>query len=116
MAEYTIYHNPRCSKSRQAKALLQEHGKEFEEILYLKTPPDEAEIRRILSILGVPVREIMRRKEKIYKELALDDPSKSEEELIRAIAAHPVLLERPIVLRGDQAVLARPTEKLTQLL
>ncbi len=116
MAEYIIYHNPRCAKSRQAKALLQERGKEFEEIHYLKTPPDEAEIRRILRILGVPVRDIMRRKEKIYKELGLDAPEKSDDELIRAIVEHPILLERPIVLRGDQGVLARPTEKLEAIL
>lgn len=114
MAEFQIYHNPRCRKSRAAKQVLDEKGVDYEVIEYLKQPPSEQEIRELLQKLGLSVREIIRTKEKIYKELNLKQAT--DDELIRAIAEHPILLERPIIVRGDRAVLARPTENIDKIL
>ncbi len=116
MAKYLIYYNPRCHKSRAAKNVLDEKGVDYEVIEYLKTPPSEQELRDLLRKLGLSAREVIRKKEKIYKELNLGDPAKTEDDLIRAIVEHPILLERPIVVRGDRAVLARPTEKIYEIL
>jgi arsenate reductase len=112
----TIYHNPRCSKSRQTLNLIKESGAEPEILLYLETPPDSGEIKALLEKLGFDdPRELMRRGEDIYKELGLKtetDPAA----LIAAMAAHPILIERPIVVRGQSAVLGRPPEAVTALL
>lgn len=104
----TIYHNPRCSKSRQTLQLLQEKGIEPEVIEYLKTPPDKATLKNILRQLGLSPRQLMRTREKEYKELGLDDPSLSDEELIDAMIAHPKLIERPIVVTDKGVALGRP--------
>ncbi len=111
-----IYHNPRCSKSRQALKLLEEQGIEPEIIRYLETPPDQAELTRILDLLGLEPRDLMRRKEKEYRELGLDDPELGREQLIRAMVEHPRLIERPIVVQGDRAALGRPPEQVLEVL
>ncbi len=112
----TIYHNPRCSKSRQTLALLQEHGIEPTIIEYLKTPPDAETLRRLLDALGMSPRELMRRKEKEYKELGLDDPSLSDDDLIRAMIEHPRLIERPIVVTDKGVAIGRPPENVLKVL
>ncbi|HEB66322.1 MAG TPA: arsenate reductase (glutaredoxin) [Gammaproteobacteria bacterium] len=112
----TIYHNPRCSKSRQTLALLQEHGIEPTIIEYLKTPPDAETLRRLLDALGMSPRDLMRRKEKEYKELGLDDPSLSDDDLIRAMIEHPRLIERPIVVTDKGVAIGRPPENVLKVL
>lgn len=109
-----IYHNPRCSKSRAMLALLE--GKEPEVIEYLKTPPGAAEIKGWLAQLGCTPREIMRRGENVYKELGLDDQNKSDDDLIAAMAAHPILIERPIVVTDKGVRVCRPPEKVREIL
>jgi arsenate reductase len=112
----TIYHNPRCSKSRQALALLEEKGVRPEIVEYLKTPPSAAELRAILGMLGLAPRELMRRKEASYKEAGLDDPALGDDALIAAMVAHPVLIERPIVVKDGRAALGRPPEAILEIL
>jgi arsenate reductase len=112
----TILHNPRCSKSRQALQLLKDRGVEPEIVAYLKTPPDAAELGRILDLLGLAPRDLMRRKEPVYRELGLDDPALEREALIAAMAENPILIERPIVWAGAKAVLGRPPEKVLSIL
>ncbi|HEB96150.1 MAG TPA: arsenate reductase (glutaredoxin) [Sedimenticola thiotaurini] len=111
-----IYHNPRCSKSRQTLKLLQERGVEPTVIKYLETPPDRDQLARILDLLGLEPRELMRRKEKEYRELGLDDPALTRDQLIQAMVEHPRLIERPIVIRDGRAALGRPPEKVLELL
>ena len=112
----TIYHNPRCSKSRQTLALLRERGIEPEIVEYLKTPPDAGTLRTLLARLGLDARGLMRRREKAYRENGLDDPALDEDALIAAMAANPVLIERPIVVSGDRAALGRPPENALAIL
>lgn len=112
----TIYHNPRCSKSRQALELLRKYGIEPTVVEYLKHPPGAEEIREILGRLGIEPRDLMRKKEETYRENRLDDPELSREQLIAALAEHPVLIERPIVVAGDRAVVGRPPEKILDIL
>lgn len=111
-----IFHNPRCSKSRQTLALLQEHGIEPEIIRYLDTPPDEATIRDIVARLGTGVRSLIRSGEAEYRELGLDNPALSDDDLVHALTAHPRLIERPVVLHKGRAVLGRPPENVLDLL
>ncbi len=111
-----IYHNPRCSKSRQALALLEEHGVVPEIIRYLETPPTAAELADLLDKLGLQPRDLMRQKEAEYKELGLDNPGLSNDALIAAMIAHPKLIERPIVVKGSKAALGRPPESVLTLL
>jgi arsenate reductase len=115
MSEYTIYHNPRCSKSRATLALLQERGIEPSVVLYLETAPDAAEIRSLLSRLGLGAAQLVRRGEEVYKAQGLG-PESSEAELVDAMAACPKLIERPIVVRDDRAVLGRPPENVLELI
>lgn len=115
MSQFTIYHNPRCSKSRNTLALLQEHGVEPEVVLYLETPPSADDIRRLLGQLGLGADALIRRGEAQYKEAGLSAGS-SEAELVAAMAAHPKLIERPIVVAGDKAVLGRPPENVLALI
>lgn len=112
----TIYHNPRCSKSRQTLRLIQEQGLEPQVVHYLETPPDQETLDRLLALLGLDPRALMRRKEPEYQELGLDDPSLSREALIDAMVRHPRLIERPIVVKDGQAVLGRPPERVLELL
>lgn len=111
----TIWHNPRCSKSRQALALLEEAGVDFTTRRYLDEPPSEAELRALQSQLGLPAIEMMRTKETLFKELGLTRET-PEDQLIAAMAAHPKLIERPVVITADRAIIARPPEKARDLL
>ncbi|MET0072031.1 MAG: arsenate reductase (glutaredoxin) [Candidatus Thiodiazotropha sp.] len=111
-----IYHNPRCSKSRQTLQLLQDRGIEADVVEYLKTPPDKATLERILAMLGLEPRELMRKKEKEYKALQLDDPQLSRDQLIEAMIANPKLIERPIVIQNGKAAIGRPPEKVLEIL
>lgn len=111
-----IYHNPRCSKSRQALALLEESGVSHQVVRYLETPPTAAELDQLLTTLGLEPVEVMRTKDDLYKELGLAGKTLTREEGIRLLAEHPALLERPIVIRGDKAVVARPPERVQELL
>lgn len=115
MSKFTIYHNPRCSKSRNTLALLQEYGVEPEVVLYLEDPPDIAELRSLLGKLGITAAELVRRGEEEYKACGLDRDS-GDDQILAAMAAHPRLIERPIVVRGDRAVLGRPPENVLDLL
>ena len=112
----TIYHNPRCSKSRQTLALLQERGIEPVVVEYLKTPPDAATLKSLLGKLKFSARELMRTKEPAYKEAGLADPQLSEAALIKAMTEQPVLIERPIVVNGSKAAIGRPPENVLTIL
>ena len=111
-----IHHNSRCSKSRSVLALLEQHGKPFEVIHYLETPPNAAELKALLSQLGITARQLLRTGEDEYRELGLGDSSLSEESLIAAMAKHPRLIERPIVSANGKAVIGRPPEKVLDIL
>jgi arsenate reductase (glutaredoxin) len=116
MAEVTVYHNPRCSKSRAALELVRGAGVEPRVVEYLKTPPTAEELDDILKMLGLEPRELMRKGEKEYAELKRDDPRLSRAQLIRAMVEHPILIERPIAVKGKKAVVGRPPEKVKDLL
>lgn len=105
-----IWHNPKCSKSREALALLEEKGETIEVVKYLESSPTREEITALLQKLGVSARELMRTKEELYKELNLAQ-EEDEAKLIEAMAQHPKLIERPILIRGNEAVIGRPVEK-----
>ncbi len=114
--DITIYHNPRCSKSRQTLALLEEHGVAPNVVEYLQNPPDAAQLKELLSLLGLEARALMRKKEAVYAELGLDNPDLGEDALLDAMHANPILIERPIVVRGDRAAIGRPPENVLALL
>lgn len=114
-----IYHNPRCSKSREALALLEAQaqtlGEPLERIDYLSTPPSLAQLQALQALLGLPARELLRSGEPEFEALQLGNPALSETELLAAIAAQPRLLQRPIVVRNGRALIARPPERLQAL-
>ncbi len=112
----TIYHNPRCSKSRQTLELLQENRVEPEIRLYLEQPPVVDELKELLRKLDMQPRDIMRRKEAEYRESGADNPDLSADELIKKIADYPRLLERPIVVNGEKAAIGRPPENVLSIL
>ena len=112
----TIYHNPRCSKSRQTLALLEENGVSPEIVLYLQTPPTADQIKSILAKLAIEPRQLMRVKESEYKENNLADKMLTNDQLIDAMVEHPKLIERPIVLANDKAALGRPPEDVLNIL
>ena len=114
MSHVTIWHNPRCSKSRAALALLEEQGIDAEVFKYLDENPTSEEIKALLAKLHLSARDLMRTKEALYKELGLKEVTE-EEKLIEAMAAHPKLIERPVVVTGEKAVIGRPTEKILEL-
>ncbi|WP_017937917.1 arsenate reductase (glutaredoxin) [Zestomonas thermotolerans] len=116
MTDLTLYHNPRCSKSRGALELLEARGLQPTIVRYLETPPSAAELRELLRKLGIPARQLLRTGEEEYQSLGLADPGLGEEQLIEAMAAHPRLIERPILVAGDRAVIGRPPEKVLELL
>lgn len=116
MTDTIIYHNPRCSKSRQTLELLKEKGVEPQIVEYLKTPPDADTLRELLNKLGMKPRDLMRKKEKEYKELGLDNPELSDEELIQAMVEHPRLIERPIVVNSNKVALGRPPENVLEII
>lgn len=111
-----IYHNPKCSKSRATLALLREHGIEPEIVEYLKTPPDALTLTEILRRLGIGPRNLMRKRESVYRERNLSDPNLNDTALIAAMAADPILIERPIVLHGGRARVGRPPESVLEIL
>ena len=114
--KFVIWHNPRCSKSRQTLALLQERGITPTVRRYLDEPPGAAELEEALRALEMAPRELMRTKEGLYRELGLDDEGLDDQALITAMAEHPRLIERPVVLRGARAALGRPPEAVLVLL
>ena len=116
MATVTIFHNPRCSKSRSSLAILNKQGLEPEIRLYLENPPTETELRSILVKLGIPARDLLRKGESDYKALNLSEPDVSETEIIKAMTEYPNLIERPIVIKKDKAVIGRPPERILELL
>ncbi len=111
-----IFHNPRCSKSRQTLQLLQEQGVEPEVVEYLQTPPDRKTLERVLKMLNMEPRDLMRKKEAEYRENGLDEPGLTRDQLIDAMIAHPKLIERPIVIKDGKAVIGRPPERVLAIL
>jgi arsenate reductase len=116
MTDLTLYHNPRCSKSRGALELLEARGLTPNVVRYLETPLDAGQIKALLGKLGISARHLLRTGEDEYKMLQLADESLGEVQLIAAIAAHPKLMERPILAVGDRAVIGRPPERILELL
>jgi len=116
MANIIIYHNPRCSKSRQTLEILNQHDADVEIIDYQKTPPNKAHVKAILKSLQLKPQDIMRKKEAEYKQAGLDDLSLSVDTQLDLLIAHPKVMERPIVVKGDKAVIGRPPENVLALL
>jgi len=116
MTDLTLYHNPRCSKSRGALELLEARGLAPTVVRYLETPPDAATLSALLGKLGIGARQLLRSGEDEYKELNLADPALSDAQLIEAMVKHPKLIERPILVAGDKAVIGRPPEKVLEIL
>lgn len=111
----TIYHNPRCSKSRQTLGLLQERSIDLDIVEYLENPPDASELGRILDLLDIEPRRLMRTREAAYKENHLDDENLGRDELIAAMVANPILIERPIVIANGRARIGRPPESVLDI-
>jgi len=112
----SIYHNPRCSKSRQTLALLEERGIDPEIVLYLETPPSAETLADVLKKLDISPRQLLRKGEDAYKENNLSDTSLSDQQLIDTMVANPKLIERPIVINGQKAALGRPPEQVLEIL
>lgn len=110
----TIYHNPRCSKSRQTLAILEAKGVDHEVVEYLTSPPSQAELKRVLAKLGLKPADIIRKKE--AKEAGIDAGTMSDGDLIKAMVANPIVIERPIVVADDQAVMGRPPENVLSII
>lgn len=116
MPDTTIYHNPQCSTSRNVLALIRNTGAEPEVIEYLKTPPTRETLLALMAQMAMPVRDVMRRKEALYGELALDNPALGDDALIDAMLAHPILINRPIVVTALGTRLCRPSETVLDIL
>ena len=112
----TIYHNPRCSKSRQTLQLIEENNIDANVVEYLKTPPSKAELKNILKMLNMTPRDLLRKKEAEYSAQGLDDMSLSDDQIIDIMIAHPKLIERPIVVTGGKAALGRPPENVLDII
>lgn len=115
MAQITIWHNPRCSKSREALSIMDENGCEKEVVKYLETNPDVQTIKNLLKMLDLTPRELMRTKEDIYKELNLKNET-DDAKLIEAMAQNPKLIERPVLIKGSEAIIGRPTSIIADFL
>ena len=115
MSKFTIYHNPRCSKSRQTLAILEERGITPDIRLYLEDVPDETELHELISKLGINPRDLLRKGEEAYKRLGLAATDKDDAQIIAAMLSEPKLIERPIVVKGSKAVLGRPPENVLEL-
>jgi len=113
--DITIYHNPRCSKSRATLALLEEHGHSPKIVRYLETPPSVAELARIVALLGVEPRELIRTGEAAYQDLDLANPDRKDDELLQAMHEHPALMQRPIVVTADAARVGRPPADVLEI-
>jgi arsenate reductase (glutaredoxin) len=116
MTDLVLWHNPRCAKSREALELLRARGIEPRVFEYLKTPPHAAEVAAVAAALGEPVKSMMRTHEPEYAELGLDERGVSDAALCAAMAGHPRLIQRPILVRGDRAIVGRPPERVLALL
>ncbi|NBA98491.1 arsenate reductase (glutaredoxin) [Pseudomonas sp. R5(2019)] len=116
MTDLTLYHNPRCSKSRGALELLEARGLTPTVVRYLETPPDAATLKSLLGKLGISARELLRTGEDEYKALQLANPALDDAALIAAMVAYPKLIERPILVVGNKAVIGRPPEKVLEIL
>ena len=116
MSDFIIYHNPRCSKSRQTLEILNEQNVDTKIVLYLETPPSAEEVKSILQKLGLSSRDIIRKGEDEYKLLNIKDQSLTENELISFMSENPKLIERPIVVKDDKAIIGRPPENVLSLL
>jgi arsenate reductase len=112
----TIYHNPACGTSRNVLALIRESGEEPRIVEYLKTPPSRGELLGMIDRMGIPVRDVLRRKGTPYDELKLDDPALTDDDLIDAMMAHPILINRPIVVTPEAVKLCRPSETVLEIL
>ena len=112
----TLYHNPRCSKSREALAILQAKGCEPEIVLYLETPPTAKQLKALLEKLNITARTLLRKTEDAYKELGLSNEALAESALIKAMVSNPKLIERPIFIHGNKAVIGRPPENVLSIL
>lgn len=112
----TLYHNPRCSKSRDALSLLRANGVEPEVVLYLETPPNAKALKGLLAKLGIGPRDLLRKSEDVYKELNLGDEKLGDAALINAMVENPKLIERPIAINGDKAVVGRPPENVLTII
>ncbi len=116
MSDFKIYHNPRCSKSRQTLALLQENGIEPEIVEYLATPPSLQELTKVLELLAIEPQELMRKKEAQYKEAGLDNTNLSKKQQIQLMIANPKVIERPIVIGKGKAAIGRPPESVLDII
>lgn len=116
MPDLVLYHNDACSKCRATAALLADRGLQPRVVEYLLTPPDATTLRDLLGKLAIPARDLLRKGEPGYAELGLDDPALSDEAAVAAMVAHPRLIERPILVRGDRAVICRPPERALELI
>ncbi|TGN90401.1 arsenate reductase (glutaredoxin) [Bradyrhizobium yuanmingense] len=112
----TIYHNPACGTSRNTLAMIRQSGVEPDVIEYLKTPPSRDELKELIATMGIPVRALLREKGTPYKELGLDDPKWSDDQLLEVMIAHPILINRPIVVTPKGTRLCRPSEAVIDLL
>ncbi|MDX1298755.1 MAG: arsenate reductase (glutaredoxin) [Pseudomonas sp.] len=116
MTDMTLYHNPRCSKSRNALQLLEDRGLSPTIVRYLETPLSAAQLQELLAKLGIAPRQLLRTGEDEYKSLGLSDPQLTDAQLIEAMASQPKLIERPILVVGDKAVIGRPPENILEIL
>lgn len=116
MTDLTLYHNPRCSKSRSALQLLEERGLSPTIVRYMETPLSTADLHVLLDKLGISARQLLRTGEDEYKSLGLNDPKLTDDQLIAAMVKQPKLIERPILLAGDKAVVGRPPEAILEIL
>ena len=116
MSKYKIFHNPRCSKSRQTLQILKEHDCEVEVILYLETAIDESVLVDILMKMSLSPRDLLRKGEQEFKDNNLKNSNYSDQEIIKFMIQHPKLIERPIVVKGDKAILGRPPENVLELI
>ena len=116
MSEITIYHNPNCSKSRQTLELLRERGVEPKIIHYLETPPDEETLQQLLQLMEMDPLDLVRKKEDLFQELAIEKRLPDSQHLIRIMVENPILIERPIVVKGNRAVIGRPPDRVLTLI
>ncbi len=116
MSAITLYHNPRCSKSRATLALLEENEVELDIVYYLENPPNAEELKALLEKLGLGLRDIIRKSEPEFEELGLGDQTLSDEIVLDLVCKHPRLIQRPIIVKGDRAVLGRPPENVFALI
>ncbi|TCK17839.1 arsenate reductase [Thiogranum longum] len=116
MTDTTIFHNPRCSKSRQTLELLQQNGIEADVVEYLKTPPDADQLEHILTLLGLEPRQLMRSNESEYREQGMDNPELGRAQLIALMVQYPKVIQRPIVIKDGKAAIGRPPETVLEIL